>query len=101
MSFRERKEHHACFHDACIPCVRCTSCIGNERNWKGCTIIKNEPRGLSYIEDNVNFRAPQYQEMPMKLVAWRTKVDTAAGKSSHCWAQKYGANDIVSCTEIA
>jgi hypothetical protein len=43
----------------------------------------------TFIEDNVWFRAPWYQEMPTKLVLRRTKVDTAAGKSSHSEAQKY------------
>ena len=43
----------------------------------------------TFIEDNVNFRASWYQEMPMKLVLRRTKVGTAAGKSSHRGAQKY------------
>lgn len=49
MSFRERIKHHACFHDACIPCVRCTSCVGNERNRKGCAIIKNLYFGESIL----------------------------------------------------
>ena len=40
-------------------------------------------------EDNVNFRASWYQEIPTKLVLRRTKVGTAAGKSSHRGAQKY------------
>ena len=40
----------------------------------------------TFIEDNVNFRVPRYQEMPTKLVSWRTKVDTTAGKSPHCGA---------------
>ena len=42
----------------------------------------------TFAEDNVNFRVPRYQEMPTKLVSWRTKVDTTAGKSPHCGASK-------------
>ena len=41
MPFREWKEHHTCFYDACFPCAGCTSSIGNERHRKGCAIIKN------------------------------------------------------------
>ena len=35
VSFREREEYHASFYDACFPCARCTSGIGNEGDRKG------------------------------------------------------------------
>ena len=40
MPFREWKEHHTCFYDACFPCAWCAGGTGNERYRKGCVIIK-------------------------------------------------------------